>query len=267
MVISLKKIYMKPHSDYSHPPSKVYKLRHALYHLKQTLRAQFVKFSGIILQHDFQSSTYNSALFVRKSAQGCVLFLLYVDDMIITGDDLLGISTSKSFLQQHFEMKDLGNLGYFLGLKVLSNSTRYYLSQAKYTSNLLVRADLTNSKTVFTLLKLNIKLQSSDSTLLSDATLYRQLVGNLVYLTITRPDIAYAVHVVSQFMAAPYTSHFAAVLYILRYFKGTLFHGLYFSACSPLVLRLMLMQIGQVILQIDGLLLNFVFSQEILFFH
>jgi hypothetical protein len=72
---------------------------------------------------------------------------------------------------------------------------------------------------------------------LPDPTLYRQLVGSLVYLTVTRPDISYAVHQVSQFMSAPRSTHYAAILRILRYLKGTLFHGLHFSAQSSLTLR------------------------------
>ena len=93
--------------------------------------------------------------------------------MIITGDDLLGIFTLKNFLQQHFEMKDLDNLTFFLGLEVLSDSTRYYLSQAKYASNLLAKDGLADSKTSSTSLEPDTKLRSSDNNLLSDATLYR----------------------------------------------------------------------------------------------
>ena len=76
-----------------------------------------------------------------------------------------------------------------------------------------------------------------DGTVLDNPTLYRQLIGGLVYLTVTRPDIAYPVHVLSQFLSAPRTTHYAAILHILRYIKGTLFHGLYFSAHSSLSLQ------------------------------
>lgn len=154
--------------------------------------------------------------------------------MIITGDDITGISNLKRYLSQHFEMKDLGHLNYFLGLEVSSHSDGYTLSQAKYASDLLSRAGITDTKTVSTPLEPNVKLDLFDGTPLPDATLYRQLVGSLVYLTVTRPDIAYAVHIVSQFMSAPRSTHFAAVLRILRYIKGTLFHGLHFSAHSSL---------------------------------
>uniref|UniRef100_A0A2N9GF18 Reverse transcriptase Ty1/copia-type domain-containing protein n=1 Tax=Fagus sylvatica TaxID=28930 RepID=A0A2N9GF18_FAGSY len=103
---------------------------------------------------------------------------------------------------------------------------------AKYASNLLSKADLTDSKIVFTPLELNVKLNATDGEPLSDATLYRQLVGSFIYLTVTRPDLAYAVHLVSQFMSTPRSTHYATVLRILRYIKGTLFYGLHFSTQS-----------------------------------
>ena len=117
------------------------------------------------------------------------------------------------------------------------DSTGSYLSRAKYASDLLARAGLTDCKTTSTPVDPQIRLTPLDGTLLSDATLYRQLVGSLVYLTVTRPDIAYAVHIVSQYMSAPRTPHYTALLRILRYLKGTLFHGLHFSASSSLDLR------------------------------
>uniref|UniRef100_A0A2N9FSX2 Reverse transcriptase Ty1/copia-type domain-containing protein n=1 Tax=Fagus sylvatica TaxID=28930 RepID=A0A2N9FSX2_FAGSY len=134
----------------------------------------------------------------------------------------MGIQDLKRFLGQHFEIKDLGPFSYFLGLEVSSSSDGYYLTQAKYTSDLISRAGILNTH---------------DGEPLLDATLYRQLVGSLVYLTVTRPDISYAVHIVSQFMAAPQSLHYTAVLRILRYLKGTLFHGLHFSSQSSLTLQ------------------------------
>jgi hypothetical protein len=101
-----------------------------------------------------------------------ILLLLYVDDMIITRDDHSSISDFKQFLHQHFEMKDLGHLSYFLGLKVFSDSTGYYLFQAKYAFDLLSRAGLTDIKVVSTPLEMNARLTSLNDTPLSDATLY-----------------------------------------------------------------------------------------------
>ena len=157
--------------------------------------------------------------------------------MIIIGDDMQGIQDLKHFLGRQFEMKDLGPLNYFLGLEVSSSTDGYYLTQAKYTSDLISRASINDSKIVDTPIEYNCHLNSHDSESLSDATLDRQLVGSLIYLTITRPDISYAVHVVNQFMAAPRSPHYAVVLKILRYLKGTIFNGLHFSSHSSLTLH------------------------------
>jgi hypothetical protein len=168
--------------------------------------------------------------------------------MIITGDDLSGIRDLQHFLSQNFEMKDLGQLNYLFGLEVTLGSDGYYLFQAKYASDLLSKAGLTDSKTCTSPLEPNIQLLAIDGEYLLDATLYRQLVGSLIYLTITRLDIPYAVHLVNQFMSAPRSTHYAVVLRILRYVKGTLFHGLHFSSCSLLSSALTLTLTGPVIL-------------------
>uniref|UniRef100_A0A2N9HCR8 Reverse transcriptase Ty1/copia-type domain-containing protein n=1 Tax=Fagus sylvatica TaxID=28930 RepID=A0A2N9HCR8_FAGSY len=135
-----------------------------------------------LLEEGFTPSPYDSALFIRHTSTSITLILLYVDDMIIT---------------------------------VTSFSDGYYFSQAKYASNLLSKAGLTDSKTVSTPLEFNIKLNATNGEPLPDATLYQQLVGSLIYLTVTRPNLAYAVHLVSQFMSAPRSTHYVAVLRIL----------------------------------------------------
>uniref|UniRef100_A0A2N9IUD6 Reverse transcriptase Ty1/copia-type domain-containing protein n=1 Tax=Fagus sylvatica TaxID=28930 RepID=A0A2N9IUD6_FAGSY len=200
-----------PPPGYPDSQNQVCRLRCALYGLKQTPRAWFAKFSSMVAQQGFTPSSYDSALFIRHMSTSITLILLYVDDMIIIGDDTTGIRDLQKFLSQHFEMKDLGTLSYFLGLEVTSSSDGYYLSQAKYASDLLSKAGLTDSKTVSTPLELNVKLNITDGEPLSDATLYRQLVGSLIYLTVTRPDLAYVVYLVSQFMSAPHSTHYAAI--------------------------------------------------------
>ena len=157
--------------------------------------------------------------------------------MIITGDDLNGIQELKVFLNQQFEMKDLGNLSYFLGLEITYSTDGLHITQAKYASELLSRAGLTNSKTVDTPVELNAHLTPIGGKPLPNPSLYRRLIGSLVYLTVTRPNISYAVYQVSQYLFTPRSTHYAAVLHILRYLKGTLFHGLFYSAQSPLILR------------------------------
>ncbi|XP_028093705.1 uncharacterized protein LOC114293777 [Camellia sinensis] len=144
--------------------------------------------------------------------------------MIITGDDIVGIFSLKQFLSHQFEMKDLGLLSYFISLEISYDPSGYFLTQAKYISDLLTRAGLTDCKTAITLVDPQTCLTPLDGHLLSNATLYRQLIGSLVYLTVTRPDIAYVVHIVSQFMAAPRSPHYDALVRMLRYLKDTMFH-------------------------------------------
>ena len=131
---------MKLPPSYSHHsgfPHRVCQLRRALYGLKQAPRAWFAKFSSTISQHGFSSSSFDTSLFLRRSDHGITILLLYVDDMIITSDDMQGIQDLKHFLGRQFEMKDLGPLNYFLSLKVSSSADGYYPTHAKYTSGLI----------------------------------------------------------------------------------------------------------------------------------
>ncbi|XP_065624674.1 secreted RxLR effector protein 161-like [Quercus suber] len=182
------------------------------------------------------ASHYDSALFLRCIDKCTILLLLYVDDMIIISDDLNGIQELKAFLSQQFEMKDLGYLSYFLDLEISHSTDELYITQAKYASELLFRAGLTNSKTADTPVELNAHLTPSGGKPLSNPSLYRRVIGSLVYLTVTHPDISYAVQQVSQYLSAPRFTHYAVVLRILRYLKGTLFYGLFYSTQSPLIL-------------------------------
>ncbi|WKA04854.1 hypothetical protein VitviT2T_022853 [Vitis vinifera] len=196
-------VYMQPPPGLSVESNKVCHLRRALYGLKQAPRAWFAKFRSTIFRLGYTASPYDSALFLRRTDKGTILLLLYVDDMIITGNDLSGIQELKDFLSQQFEMKDLGHLSYFLGLEITHSTDGLYITQAKYASDLLSQAGLTDSKNVDTLVELNAHLTPSRGKPLSNPSLYRRLVGSLVYLTVTRPDISYAVHQVYYRLLLP----------------------------------------------------------------
>ena len=185
---------MQPPSGLSVESNKACHLRRALYGLKQVPRAWFAKFNSTIFRLDYTASPYDSALFLRRIDKGTILLLLYVDDMIITGDDLSGIQELKDFLNQQFEMKDLGYLSYFLGLEITHSTDGLYITQAKYASDLLSRVRFTDSKTVDTPVELNAHLTPSGGKPLSNPSLYRRWVDSLVYLKVTHPDISYAVH-------------------------------------------------------------------------
>ena len=225
-----EEVYMQPPPGLSVESNKVCHLRRALYGLKQAPRAWFAKFSSTISRLGYMVSHYDFALFLCCTDKDTILLLLYVDDMIITGDDFSGIQELKVFFNRQFEMKDLGHLSYFLGLEITHSTDGLYITQAKYASKLLSRAGLTDSKTVDTPVELNAHLTPTGGKPLSNPSFYRRLVGSLVYLIVTRPDISYAVHQVSQYLSAPRSTHYAAILHILRYLKGTLFHGLFYSA-------------------------------------
>ena len=141
--------------------------------LKQAPRAWFAKFSSTIFRLGYTANSYDSALFLRHTDKGTILLLLYVDDMIITGDDLSGIQELKDFLNQQFEMKDLGHPSYFLGLEITHSTDGFYITQAKYASDLLSQVGLTDSKTVDTLVELNAHLTPSGGKPLSNPSLYR----------------------------------------------------------------------------------------------
>ena len=132
-----EEIYMQSPPGLSIDSNKVCHIRRALYGLKQAPRAWFAKFSSTISRLGYMASHYNSALFLRRTDKGIILLLLYVDDMIITSDDLSGIQDLKDFLSQQFEMKDLGHLSYFLGLEITHSTDGLYITQAKYASELL----------------------------------------------------------------------------------------------------------------------------------
>ena len=113
-----EEVYMQPPHGLSHPTNEVCCLCRALYGLKQAPRAWFAKFSTTVSSLGYSISSYDSALFIRRTDRGTILLLLYVDDMIITRDDITGIQELKQFLSQPFEMKDFGFLSYFLGLEI-----------------------------------------------------------------------------------------------------------------------------------------------------
>ncbi|XP_071913998.1 uncharacterized mitochondrial protein AtMg00810-like [Coffea arabica] len=165
--------------------------------------------------------------------KGLVLLLVYVDDIVITGNDSELISQLQEHLQRSFHMKDLGPLQYFLGLEVHSTSAGIFLHEHKYIQELIALAGLQDGRSVDTPLEVNVKNCRDEGDFLSDPSLYRQLVGSLNFLTITRPDISFAIQQVSQFMQAPRHLHLAAVRHIIRYLLGTSSRGLFFSRNSP----------------------------------
>ncbi|GFY93864.1 hypothetical protein Acr_09g0003100 [Actinidia rufa] len=227
-------IYMDPPPGFrakGEYTGKVCRLRKSLYGLKQSPRAWFSRFSEVVLSLDFIRCQSDHTCFIHRRPNGqCVIISVYVDDIIITGDDVSGIKRVKQTLRKAFDTTDLGPLRYFLGIEVARSRRGISLSQRKYVLDLLQDTGMMGCRPASSPMDPNFKLSLESGDLLPDATRYQRLVGRLIYLTHTRPDISFAVSVVSQFMHAPRTSHLDAVHHILRYLKTCPGLGLFYTS-------------------------------------
>jgi hypothetical protein len=150
-------VYMCPPPGYSIPEGMVCHFCRSLYGLKQAPRAWFQHFASVVTIVDFSASAHDPTLFVHVSPRGRTLLLLYMDDMIITGDDPEYIAFVKTHLSDQFLMSDLDPLRYFLGIEISSTPEGFFLSQEKYIQDLLNRASLTDHQTAETPLELNVQ--------------------------------------------------------------------------------------------------------------
>ncbi|KAA0053629.1 Beta-galactosidase [Cucumis melo var. makuwa] len=207
----------------------VCKLHKSLYGLKQSPRAWFDRFTTFVKSQGYSQGHSDHTLFTKASKTGKIaILIMYVDDIVLTGDDQTEISQLKQRMGDEFEIKDLGNLKYFLGMEVARSKEGISVSQRKYTLDLLTETDMLGCRPADTPIEFNCKLGNSDDQVPVDKEQYQRLVGKLIYLSHTRPDISFAVSVVSQFMQAPYEKHMEAVNRILRYLKNTPGKGLMF---------------------------------------
>ncbi|KAH9652494.1 protein kinase domain-containing protein [Citrus sinensis] len=215
----------------------VCKLNKSIYELKQASRNWFSKFSSTIQQAGFRQSKADYSLFVKTNAKFSTFVLVYVDDIIVAGNDAAEVSRIKDFLAQKFYIKALGKLKYFLGIEVARSSRGIFLSQRKYALDILKDAGLLAGRVSHFPMEQQLRLSSTDGDLLSNPSSYRRLVGRLIYLTVTRPDIVFAVHVLSRFMHEPRTTHMDAAIRVLRYLKGSPGKGILLSSTSDLHIR------------------------------
>jgi hypothetical protein len=188
----------------------------------------------VVTTASFFASAHDPTLFIHVLPHGRTLLLLYVDNMIITGDDPEYIAFAKAHLRDQFLMSDLDPLRYFLRIEIFFTSKRFFLSQEKYIQDPLDRASLTDHWIAETPMELNVHLTPTDGEPFEDPTCYRHIVGSLVYLDVTRPDISYSVHTLSQFVSVPTQIHYSHLLCVLRYLRGTISRRLFFLRSSSL---------------------------------
>jgi hypothetical protein len=173
----------------------------------------------------FTKSSADPNLYFKVVDGGLVILLLYVDDMFLTGVENL-ISECKRKLAVEFEMKDLGMMHYILGLQVWQKQDEIFLNQGKYAVEIMKRFMTLDCKLMATPMVSNLKLLQDTTSKTMDVTLYRQMVGSLMYLTNKRPDICFVVNTMSQYMEQPRQVHLVASKHVIRYLKGTLDFGL-----------------------------------------
>ncbi|XP_048622908.1 uncharacterized mitochondrial protein AtMg00810-like [Brassica napus] len=180
----------------------------------------------------FTQAPSDHSLFVKRSEKIFVAALVYVDDILIVGNDEAAIENFKDILKGAFKLRDLGTAKYFLGFEIARNDSGISINQRKYTLKLLQEAGYLGCKPFLVPMEPNSKLSDSSGGLLSDLSVYRKIVGKLLYLTHTRPDITYAVHKLSQFMSAPRQDHLTAAQQVLRYLKNDPAQWMFYPASS-----------------------------------
>jgi hypothetical protein len=173
----------------------------------------------------FTKSKADSNLYFKVMNDEPVILLLYVDDLFLTGEEKL-ITKCKKRLASKFEKKDLGLMHYFLGLEVWQSPKRIFLNQGKYAVEILKRFNMLECNPMNTPMEAKLKLLVDTSSKLIDATLYKQIIGSLMYLMNTRPDICFAVNTLSHFLVEPRHVHLVAAKHVMRYLKGTIDCGL-----------------------------------------
>uniref|UniRef100_A0A2N9ETF7 Reverse transcriptase Ty1/copia-type domain-containing protein n=1 Tax=Fagus sylvatica TaxID=28930 RepID=A0A2N9ETF7_FAGSY len=207
-------VYMTQPAGFVHPsyPHHVCHLRKALYGLKEAPCAWYSRLSTRLLDLGFKGCKSDTSLFIHRSGPELILFLIYVDDIIITGTNSTSITRLINTLQGDFALKDLGPLHFFLGVEAHKVDSGMYLSQRRYITDLLRKTNLHEAKPVASPMASSTVLSQHTGTSLSDPSLYRSVVGSLQYLSLTRPDISFAINKVCQFMANPTEDHWSAMI-------------------------------------------------------
>lgn len=196
-----EKVYMLPLQGYSNAKAgQVCKLHRSLYGLKQAGRQWNIELCCKLQDYGFVQSTSDHCLYLKYTDNDFIALLVYVDDILITGNSAEEITRVKEYLHNAFTIKDLGYTHYFLGLEIVQGEDGMHINQRKYVLDILMNTGLIGSKVVDTPLPKGLKLRTNQDELLIEPEKYRRLIGRLLYLNFTRPDITYAVQQLSQFL-------------------------------------------------------------------
>ena len=215
-------------------PNHVYKLDKALYGLKQAPRAWYERLRNFLLTSDFVVGKVDSTLFIKKIEEDILVVQIYVDDIIFgsSNEELCQIFAKD--MQQEFEMSHMGELTYFLGFQIRQLDDGTFINQSKYAKEILKRFGMDNTSSKRTPIGTTTSLDKDESGKCVDQKTYRAMIGSLLYLTASRPDIMFSVCICARFQSNPKESHMKAVKRILRYLKDTTNYGLFYSKSSSL---------------------------------
>ncbi|KAK4386695.1 Retrovirus-related Pol polyprotein from transposon RE1 [Sesamum angolense] len=214
-------IYLTAPDGYPIPAGKVCKLKRSLYGLKQASRQWNQELTSQLIRYGFSQSPHDHCLFTQQTTDGFLVLLVYVDDVLITGSSQLQIDKVKHFLHSTFTIKDLGPAKYFLGLEIARSIEGLSVTQHKYIRDIILDTGLQNSKPATTPLPTGLKFSAHDVVPLHDPEPYRRLVGRLLYLSFTRPDISFGAQQLSQFVHQPGQIHMDAALHLTTVARST----------------------------------------------
>ncbi|GJW44198.1 putative ribonuclease H-like domain-containing protein [Tanacetum coccineum] len=213
-------------------PKKVYKVVKALYGLHQAPRAWYATLSTYLLKNGYRRGTIDKTLFLKKDKHDIILVQVYVDDIIFGSTKKFWCDEFEALMKSSFQISSMGELTFFLGLQVKQKDDGIFISQDKYVAEILKKFDFANVKTASTPIETQKPLVKDEEANDVDIHLYRSMIGSLMYLTASRPDIMFAVCACSRFQVSPKTSHLSAVKRIFRYLKGKPKLGLWYPRVS-----------------------------------
>lgn len=214
---------------------QVCRLRKALYGLKQAPRAWYSRLDNYLQNQGFKRGTTDSKLYIKSENDKLLIVVVYVDDIIFGGSDKMCKFFSMN-MQQEFEMSMLRELSFFLGLQIEKKNKGIFISQGKYIKEMLKKFGMEDCTPFRTRMIIGCKLSKEDESPSVNQSKYRSMIGSLLYLTTTRPDILQAVTVVARLQAMPKETHVLAVKRIFKYLKGTVDLGLWYPRGKDLSL-------------------------------
>ncbi|GKA92101.1 retrovirus-related pol polyprotein from transposon TNT 1-94 [Tanacetum coccineum] len=192
-------------------PDHVYKLNKDLYGLKQAPKAWYDRLKVFLIKHEYKIGMVDNILFIKKKSSNLIIVQIYVDDIIFSSTCQDMCDEFAKIMHDKFEMSMMGELNFFLGLQIKQMEDGIFFNQSKYIKEMLKKFGLEDSKPMKTLMSSNTKLTKDKECDSVDSTKYQGMIGSLLYLTTSRPDIMFSVFLCAHFQEDPKTSHLKAV--------------------------------------------------------